>query len=165
MVVQEDLNLLNNWQKKWLLSYTRDNKCNVLQVKQNRRQIFNQYLLDNAILPVIECERDLDVNNVNDLSWDYHISESINKAKKCIDRVSRSVISRDPNVMLNIYKTLIRPHLENCVQLWNPIPKHGNWGTILELESVKRKFTRLIDGIGLETYRCRLNKLKLTTLI
>ena len=59
----------------------------------------------------------------------------------------------------------MRPHLENCVQLWNPIPKHGNWGTILELESVQRKFTRLIDGIGLETYRCRLNKLKLTTLI
>ena len=66
---------------------------------------------------------------------------------------------------LNIYKSLIRPNLEYCVQLWNPIPKHGNWATIMEIESVQRKFTRLIDGIGLLPYEERLSNLQLTTLI
>ena len=51
--------------------------------------------------------------------------------------------------MINIYKSLVRPNLEYCVQLWNPIPKHGNWALIMELESVQRKFTRLMNGIGL----------------
>ena len=43
--------------------------------------------------------------------------------------------------------------------------RHGNWSLILELEGVQRSFTRMIDGVGLLTYRDRLDKLKLTTLL
>ena len=54
--------------------------------------------------------------------------------------------------MIAIYKALIRPHLEYCVQLWNPPAAHGSWGTVLELESVQRRFTRLIDEVGTYEY-------------
>ena len=37
--------------------------------------------------------------------------------------------------------------------------RHGNWSLILELEGVQRSFTRMIDGVGLLTYRDRLDKL------
>ena len=50
--------------------------------------------------------------------------------------------------MLRIYKALGRPHLEYCVQLWNPAPEHGNWSTILKIEGVQRRFTRMIDEVG-----------------
>ena len=43
--------------------------------------------------------------------------------------------------------------------------RHGNWSLILELEGVQRSFTRMIDGLGLMTYRERLYKLNLTTLL
>ena len=43
--------------------------------------------------------------------------------------------------------------------------RHGNWSLILELEGVQRSFTRMIDGLGLMTYRERLDNLKLTTLL
>ena len=66
--------------------------------------------------------------------------------------------------MIRIYKALIRPHLEYGVQLWNPSPEHGNWALILQLESVQRKFTRLIDGMGQFPYSERLKFLQLTTL-
>ena len=66
--------------------------------------------------------------------------------------------------MLLIYKVLVRPHLEYCVQLWNPVPEHGNWGLIKELEGVQRRFTRLVDGIGTLPYSERLKALGLTTL-
>ena len=42
---------------------------------------------------------------------------------------------------------------------------HGKWSLILELEGVQRSSTRMIDGVGLMTYRDRLYKLKLTTLL
>eukprot|EP00116_Pleurobrachia_bachei_P010562 sb/3470824/ len=67
--------------------------------------------------------------------------------------------------MLNIFKTIIRPHLEYAVQIWNPPASHGNWKLIMELEDVQRSFTRLIDGIGLLTYEERLKELELTTLL
>ncbi|KAL5264694.1 hypothetical protein ACHWQZ_G005690 [Mnemiopsis leidyi] len=66
--------------------------------------------------------------------------------------------------MLAIYKALVRPHLEYCVQLWNPVAAHGNWATVLELESVQSRFTRLIDEVGTLPYSRRLEILNLTTL-
>ena len=166
-ITQSDLDILSDWQKKWLLSFnTTDGKCKVLQVsKKGKARQYNEYFLNGTVLPVIESEKDLGVNVMSDLKWDYHISQSLSKAKQCVGWVSRSVISRELSVMLNIYKSLVRPNLEYCVQLWCPVPAHGNWSTIMELESVQRSFTRLIDGIGLLPYRERLQKLKLTTLI
>ena len=67
--------------------------------------------------------------------------------------------------MVNIYKSLVRPHLEYCVQLWSPSPRHGNWNLIMKLEDVQRQYTRLIDGVGLLKYEDRLNRLGLTTLL
>ncbi len=77
----------------------------------------------------------------------------------------RLTISRYKLVMLNVYKTLIRPHVEYAVQIWNPPAIHGYWQLILEIEDVQRSFTRMIDGIGLLPYRERLKKLGLTTLL
>ena len=67
-------------------------------------------------------------------------------------------------ILTRIYKTIIRPKLEYCVQLWNPAACHGNWSNILELEAIQRRFTRLANDIGLLPYSGRLAKMKLTTL-
>ena len=125
----------------------------------------NQYHLEGHLLPSVESEKDLGVWISNDWNFREHILTSIGKANANIAWVARTVISRSPQVMTQIYKTLIRPHLEYCVQLWSPLPKHGNWGLILDIENVQRSFTRMIDGIGLLTYEERLNKLDLTTLL
>ena len=60
----------------------------------------------------------------------------INKANKMICWITRNLNSRENVLMLRIYKTLVRPHLEYCVQLWNPGPEYGNWSTILKIEGV-----------------------------
>ena len=66
--------------------------------------------------------------------------------------------------MSTIYRCLVRPHLEYCVQCWCPTPRFGNWGLILSIEKVQRKFTRLVNDIGTLSYGARLTSLKLTTL-
>ena len=66
--------------------------------------------------------------------------------------------------LFSIYKTLIRPNLEYCIQLWNPVHEHGNWSIILRIEGVQRQFTRMINDIGLLPYSERLEILGLTTL-
>ena len=51
------------------------------------------------------------------------------------------------------------------MHVWSPLPSHGNWGLILQLEDVQRSYTRMIDGIGTWTYEERLKTLGLTTLL
>ena len=160
---QKDLDYLVSWQEKWLLKFnTKDNKCKVMHVGKNNPQ--NQYHLDGVLLPTVHSEKDLGVLFSSSLDFNDHIS-CINKANACVAWVTRSLISRNSEVMLKIYKSMIRPHLEYCVQLWSPLPSHGNWGVILALENIQRKYTRLIDNIGLLPYRTRLEKLGLTTLL
>ena len=79
--------------------------------------------------------------------------------------IMRVMISKKKDLMLQLYKTLVRPHLEYCVQLWSPIPKHGNWGLIFKIEDVQRDFTRQIFGIGHLCYKDRLDLLALTTIV
>ena len=164
MTTQHDLTKLGAWQKTWLLKFnTADAKCKVLHIGKNNPR--HTYYLDGVALPIVDSEKDLGVFVDEKLNWKENIYKAISKAKQTSGWVTRIVISRSIPVMLNIYKTLIRPHLEYCVQVWSPVAKHGNWGIILEIENVQRQFTRMIDGIGLLSYEERLARLKLTTLL
>eukprot|EP00116_Pleurobrachia_bachei_P004142 sb/3464404/ len=78
--------------------------------------------------------------------------------------VHSSVLSLDSSLSICLSIT-VRPHIEYCVQVWNPPAAHGYWKLILKLEDVQRSFTRLIDGIGLLPYSERLRILQLTTLL
>lgn len=161
---QCDINSLVEWQDKWLLTFnTNDNKCKIIHVGKDNP--CNQYYMGEVLLPAVDSEKDLGVLMSKNRKWNDHIHLGISKANQMIAWVIRSVISRKPHIMLNIYKCMIRPNIEYCVQLWSPLPSHGNWGLILDIEDVQRKFTRLIDGIGLLTYKSRLEKLGLTTLL
>ena len=161
---QQDIDQMCDWQDRWLLSFnTRDEKCKVMHLGKNNPH--NCYYLRDLPLPVVTSEKDLGVNVDNTLDWTSHINKCVTKAKSMIYWVTRNVITRSASVMINLYKTIIRPHLEYCVQLWAPYPRHGNWPEIMLLEGVQRQFTRLIDGVGLLSYEERLKSLELTTLL
>ena len=161
-LVDEDLRILEDWEDTWSLRFNSE-KCKTLHLARNENP-GNEYKIHGDILETIESEKDLGLVVSNTFKWDEQIKSSIAKANKTIAWVSRNIICKDKSVMLLIYKSLIRPHLEYAVQCWAPSPRFGNWGIILELEKVQRKFTRLINDIGTLTYGERLKSLTLTTL-
>ena len=124
----------------------------------------NKYTLHETLLCEVDSECDLGVHTSAIFNWKENIKNSIAKANKMTAWIARNVVCRSQDVMLLIYKALVRPHIEYCVQIWSPVPRYGNWSVIIELENVQRKFTRLIDGVGLLNYGERLAKLNLTTL-
>ena len=65
----------------------------------------------------------------------------------------------------NIHKTQLRPQIENCTQAWAPMLRHGNWSVILRLEGIQRRVTKITKMIKDYSYRQRLQKLGLTTLL
>ena len=160
--VENMLEDLQNWEDTWLLSFN-PGKCKVLHLQFNSNPM-NQYIFNGVALDAVETERDLGVVTNKSMSWDTQINACISKANQMIAWVTRNTVLRDIYVMRSIYKTVIRPHLEYCVQLWSPTASHGNWTNIIKIENVQRRFTRLIDGIGTLPYSERLEALKLTTL-
>ena len=70
--------------------------------------------------------------------------KAVKKAKARSAWVLRTFISRGENEMKTLWKSLIRPHLDYCSQLWSPATISEN---INLMESVQRAFTKRIQGI------------------
>ena len=45
---------------------------------------------------------------------------AVRKANRALYQLGRAVKSRKPAVIVPLYKTFVRPHVEFCVQAWGP---------------------------------------------
>ena len=131
-IIDDDLRKLEQWERTWLLEFNLD-KCKVMHLGFNNNQKLS-YILDNSVLESCKQEKDLGVLTSVNILWNNQISSCISKANQMICWIAQSIISREKSPMLRVYKTLVRSHLEYCVQLWNLMPEHGNWVTIIKIE-------------------------------
>ena len=67
---------------------------------------------------------------------------------------------KDREIILQLYKALVRPHLEYCVQAWRPHLQKD----IDLIEGVHRRATKMISNLKNKSYEERLSILSLTTL-
>jgi len=44
---------------------------------------------------------------------------AFNKATRVLNMIKRTIRFKDSRVMLSLYKTLVRPHVEYCSSAWN----------------------------------------------
>ena len=74
--------------------------------------------------------------------------------------IARGIEYKSRDVLLHLYRALVRPQLEYCVQYWSPFLRKD----ILALEGVQRSFTRLIPEMRGVDYEERLSRLGLYSL-
>ena len=74
--------------------------------------------------------------------------------------IGRNISNRGSEGMLIFYKSLVRPLLDYCIQVWRPYAKKD----FKIMESVQTRFTKMIDRCKDKIYMQRLSKLCLTTL-
>ncbi len=81
-------------------------------------------------------------------------------ANRNLGMIFRSFTFIDKSMFLNLYKSLVRPHLEYASPIWSPMYKKDR----IAIENVQRRATRLVRSLKNQTYEQRLKTLGLPSL-
>jgi len=155
--LQSDLCNLVSWSKDWQMLFNVD-KCKVMHIGYNNKKA--EYVMDGVKLERVTEEKDLGVIFSEDLKWEKQCSGAVSKANKILGMIKRNFVDRSKEIVLPLYKSLVRPHLEYCCQIWNPYYNKD----IKLLEGVQRRATKLIKGMENLQYEERLRHLGLMSL-
>ena len=95
-----------------------------------------------------------------DLKVSAQCSRATKMANRVLGMIRRTFTCKDEQTIMHLYKSLVRPHLEYCVQAWCPYLTQD----IGMLEKEQRRATKMVYGLRDLTYEQRLSRLGLTTL-
>ena len=132
-----------------------------IQYSHPKVDFSSKYLcpLGNQILSDENC-RDLGVKMSATAKFSSHIEEAVNKATRQSGWILRTFSSREPQLMIILFKQLVVPLLEFCCQVWCPV----SLGEIRKIEAVQRNFTSKIDNMDNLFYWSRIQTLSLYSL-
>ena len=97
----------------------------------------------------------------SDCTFSEHIRKTVSTANDLSSWCLRTFQDRSPEVMLTLWKSIVRHSLDYCSQLWNP---QNCKGEIQDLEMTQRFFIKKIYGMSHLSYWEQLEKLKLYSL-
>ena len=161
MELQEDLDRLSDWAEDWLLAFN-VNKCKRMHMGHNNPR--NAYSMrtpgGQVILEEISEEKDLGVWLTNNLKTSMQCNKAAAKAMSTLAVIRKSFSYLDIDSFRIIYRTYIRPHMEYCVQAWNPYLIKD----IKCLEKIQKRATSLVPNIQRYSYEERLKILDLYSL-
>ncbi len=100
----------------------------------------------------VQCIRDLGVTIASSLKFSQQCKDAAGKANRMLGFINRNSSFKNKAVMLPLYISLVRPHLEYAVQFW--VPHHAK--DIAKLEAVQRRATKMITSLHNESYEERL---------
>ena len=159
-VFQDDLNNLHEWTENWLLRFHPD-KCKIMLLGDNHYT--DEFTLPNSSgkkLDIVEDEKDLGVKTDNKLNFRSHLTMQVNKSNKVLGTIRRTFADLNTENFKNLFKTMVRPHLEYAAPIWNPFLKKD----IALVENVQRRGTKMIPGMAQLPYEKRLESLDLPSL-
>ena len=82
------------------------------------------------------------------------------KGNQVLGMIRRNITYKEKSLIVPLYKAIVRPHLEYCIQAWSPYLRKD----IDMLEKIQRRATKLIPGLRDLRYEERLKECGLTTL-
>ena len=106
-----------------------------------------------------EAVKDLGITMANNCSFQQHITNITESAKRMSAWVLRTFTTREKTPMMTLYKSLVRPLVEYSSALWTPISK----ADIKRLEDIQKSFIRKIRGVSRD-YETALKELNLYSL-
>lgn len=157
--LQADLNSMSNWCDTWLLKLNPE-KCKYLQLGGGHNNCVN-YMVGDVLVHKVEEEKDIGVVVDGSLEFQKHICDKIKIANSRVAIIKRTFTNLSKEIVLPLYKALVRSHLEFASSVWCPYKVKY----IEKIEAVQRRVTKLIPGLNVMSYEERLRHLRLPTLV
>ena len=155
-VIAHDLNEMDIWSKKWLMSFNPD-KTEIM-IFSNRSVPENlDFSFNGKSVPITTSHKHLGVTFSNDAKWNNHVdnikssvSKHLNILRKLKYRLSRTNLDK-------LYLVYIRPLFEYACELWD----NCGIGNSQKLEQLQLEAARIVTGLPIFTktqilYRDRL---------
>ena len=120
----------------------------------------NEYLLGNKKLRKSNRERDLGIIVDSSCKFSEQCNEVIKNANRTLGMIKRNITYKSKDVIVRLYKALVRPKLEYCVQAWRPFLRKD----IDNLEKVQHRASKMINECRNLNYKERLVRTGLVTL-
>ena len=133
-------------------------KCQCLHTGHGNEDA--QYTMGGTVLNSALKEKDLGLTISADMKVSEHCGIAAAKGNQILGLIRRNIVYKEKELIIPLYKTIVRPHLEYCIQAWRPYRKKD----IDMLERVQRRATKMIPKLRNINFEMRLKECGLITL-
>ena len=155
--LQNDLDRLVKWSEKWQMLFN-FGKCKCLHTGHGNLNV--NYKMGATVLGTTVKEKDLGVTISADMKVSQQCGIAASKGNQILGLIRRNITYKGKKLIIPLYKAIVRPHLEYCIQAWRPYRKKD----IDTLERIQRRATKMIPELRDLSYEERLKECGLTTL-
>ena len=117
--LQDDLNALQQWDKRWQMHFN-PSKCCYIRLSNKQHLLDYNYNVHNTVLQETNTIKYLGVHIDDKLTWKSHVDTIVTKANSVKGFLSRNFKHCPPSVKSKCYQTLICPVLEYASIVWSP---------------------------------------------
>jgi len=154
--LQGDLDSLLLWSRDWQMEFN-VGKCGVMHLGRGNGQY--QYVLDGQEIQRVSEQKDLRMLIADNLKPSAHCVTVYKQASRVLAMMQRTIIYEQKEILLSLYKTLVRPLVEYCIAAWSPYYQKDK----ILLERIQHRYTRMFPELTFLPYEERLVKLGLWT--
>ena len=105
-------------------------------------------------------EKDLGVTFSADMKVSEQCRIAASKGNQVLGLIRRTITYKEKQLIVFLFKAIVRPHLEYCIQAWKPYRKKD----IDKLERIQRRATKIIPELRDLSYESHLLQCGLTAL-
>ena len=115
--LQDDIDKLARWSEKWqMLFYF--GKCKCLHAGHGNTGM--NYEMGGTILSKTVEEKDLGVTMNANMKVSEQCRIVASKGNQILGMIRRNITHQEKSLIVPLYKAILRPHLEYCIQAWSP---------------------------------------------
>ena len=97
------------------MTFNKD-ECSVMHIGHNNMQ--SKYNMSNQQLSATDQQRDIGIIITNNLKWQTQAEKSCKTANRVLGLIASNFGYKNKELILTLYKSKVRPHLEHAVQFW-----------------------------------------------